>query len=39
MFEDLPVGCEMVWNFFALGHDKGEVDGVKALLKREVWKE
>jgi hypothetical protein len=29
-------GCEMVWNFFATGHGKGEVDGTGALLKREV---
>ena len=26
----------MVWNFFATGHSKGEVDGVGALLKREL---
>lgn len=33
---NLPLGCEMVWNFFATGHGKGEVDGAGALLKREV---
>jgi len=26
----------MVWNFFAIGHGKGEVDEVGALLKKEV---
>jgi hypothetical protein len=26
----------MAWNFFATGHGKGEVDGTRALLKREV---
>ncbi len=25
----------MIWNFFATGHGKGEVDGYGALLKRE----
>jgi hypothetical protein len=25
--------------FFAIGHGKGKVDGVKALLKQEVKKE
>jgi hypothetical protein len=39
MFEDLPNGCEMVWIFFATSHGKGEVDGARALLKREVQKE
>ncbi len=29
----------MNWNYFANGHGKGEVDGVGALLKREIWKE
>jgi hypothetical protein len=24
----------MLWNFFATGHDKGEVDGVGMLFKR-----
>jgi hypothetical protein len=36
---NLSFGCEMIWNFFATGHGKGEVDGVGALLKREVCKE
>jgi hypothetical protein len=26
-------GCQMIWNFFATGHGKGEVDGVGVLLK------
>ncbi len=39
IFHDLPIGCEMAWNFFAIGHGKWEVDGVEKLLKREVWKE
>jgi hypothetical protein len=34
-----PKGCQLVWNFFVSGHGKGEVDGVGALLKREVKKE
>jgi len=29
----------MIWNFFAMGHGKGEVDGTWALLKQEVQKE
>jgi hypothetical protein len=29
----------MLWNYFAIGHGKGEVDGVSALLKRELRKE
>jgi hypothetical protein len=29
----------MVRNFFAIGHGKGKVDGIGALLKREVQKE
>jgi hypothetical protein len=24
----------MLWNFFVIGHGKGEVDGVRALFKR-----
>ncbi len=28
----------MIWNFFAKGHGKGEVDKVGALLKCEVNK-
>jgi hypothetical protein len=31
-------GCQMVWNYFYSGHGKGEVDGAKTLLKREVRK-
>jgi hypothetical protein len=29
----------MVQNYFTTRHGKGEVDGVKALLKQELWKE
>ncbi len=29
----------MLWNYFATGHGKGEVDGVGALFKRELRKE
>jgi hypothetical protein len=29
-------GCQMSWNYFGLGHGKGEVDGAGALLKREI---
>lgn len=39
IFNDLPIGCEMVWIFFAIGHGKWEVDGIEKLLKRMVWKE
>jgi hypothetical protein len=39
IFDDLPIGCEIVCNFFAIGHGKWEVDGVEKSLKREVWKE
>ncbi len=38
-YYSLSNGCEMVWNFFATCHGYGEVDGVGALLKREVRKE
>jgi hypothetical protein len=33
---DLIDGCQMCWNYFGSGHGKGEVDGVGALLKREI---
>jgi hypothetical protein len=29
----------MIWNYFSTGHGKGEVDGVRALWKREIQKE
>jgi hypothetical protein len=29
----------MVWNYFVIGHGRGEVDGIGASLKREVRKE
>jgi hypothetical protein len=32
-------GYQLIWNFFATRHKKGEVDGAKALLKWEVRKE
>ena len=31
--------CQMYWNYFGSGHGKGEVDGARALLKREIRKE
>jgi len=31
---NLPNGCEMVWNFFATCHAKREVDGTRALRKK-----
>jgi hypothetical protein len=33
---DFPNGCETVWNFCAMGHRKGEVDGAGALLQKKV---
>ncbi len=33
-----PIGCSLIRNFFAIGHGKGEVDGVGTLLKREIQK-
>lgn len=35
----ISFGCQIVWNYFAIGHGKGEVDGARTLLKREVCKE
>jgi len=29
----------MMRNYFAIDHDKGEVDGARALLKQELRKE
>ena len=29
-------GCQMVWNYLASGHGKGEVDGTGAFMKREI---
>jgi hypothetical protein len=31
-------GCQLIWNFFAIGHGKGEVDGVRVLFKWEIKK-
>jgi hypothetical protein len=28
----------MIWNYFSIGHGKGEVDGASALLKTETQK-
>jgi hypothetical protein len=39
IFDDLLNGCEMIWNFFTTSHGKGELDGARALLKREIKKE
>lgn len=36
---DLIIGSQMVWNYFAIGHGKGKVDGVGVLLKRVLLKE
>lgn len=33
-YSSLPTSCQMLWNFFVIGHGKGEVDGVRALFKR-----
>jgi hypothetical protein len=32
-------GVYMIWNYFASGHGKGEIDGASALLKHEIHKE
>ncbi len=37
--KQLPLGCQIVWNYFATRHDKGEVDGASVLMKRELRKE
>jgi hypothetical protein len=34
-----PLGCQILWNYFATRHGKGEVDGASALLKKELCKE
>jgi hypothetical protein len=36
--EQLPLGCQILWNYFATRHGKGEVDGASSLLKRELHK-
>ncbi len=33
-YSSLLTSYQMLWNFFATGHDKGEVDGVGMLFKR-----
>jgi hypothetical protein len=38
-FAGLPHGCDIIWNFFAFGHGKGEVDGVGTLCKLEIRSE
>ncbi len=30
--EQLPSRCQLVWNYFATKHGKGEVDGASVLL-------
>jgi hypothetical protein len=30
--KELPTCCEMIWNFFAIGHGKGKVDGTELKL-------
>lgn len=30
---------ERIWNYFANGHRKGEIDGANALLEHEIHKE
>jgi hypothetical protein len=37
--QQCPVGCQIVWSYFATRHGKGEVDGAGTLLKRELCKE
>ncbi len=37
--EQLPFGCQIVWNYFAISLGKGEVDGARMLLQKEVHKE
>ncbi len=36
---ELPHGYQLQWNYFAMGHGKGKIDGVGALLKKEIKKE
>ncbi len=31
-------GCSLIYNFFTIGHGKGEVDGIRVLLKKEIPK-
>jgi hypothetical protein len=38
-FAGLSHDCDLIWNFFASGHEKGEVDGAGALCKREIRSE
>jgi hypothetical protein len=38
-FAGLSHDCDLIWNFFASGHEKGEVDGAGALCKREIQSE
>ncbi len=38
-FSDHLGGCQSIWNIFAIGHGKGEVDGTRVLLKWEIKKE
>jgi hypothetical protein len=36
--EELPSGCQMIWNYFSTSHGKGEMDGVGAIWKRDIQK-
>jgi hypothetical protein len=35
----LRYGCQMLWSYFGSGHGKGVHDGVRTILKQEIWKE
>lgn len=35
----VPIGYQVLWNYFTSGHGKGKVDEASALLKQELWKE
>jgi endonuclease III len=34
-----PSSCQILWNYIATRHGKGEVNRIGALLKRELCKE
>ena len=38
-YPGLTDGCEMEWNFFGIGHGKGEWDGAGAVVKRALRNE
>ncbi len=37
-YPHLTGGCNMMWNFFGIGHGKGPHDGARAILKRFLKK-